>query len=69
MVVPLSMSFGRSAERIWRLVNPGNDIVLALAALALVGLAWCLVLCWWVIWAVALVPYRLITRPRRGAQA
>jgi hypothetical protein len=64
VVASLPMSFGRSGERIWKLVSPGNDIVLAVAAVTLTGLAWCVVLCWYLIWGILLVPYRLITRPR-----
>ena len=67
VVASMPMSLGRSAERIWKLVGPGNDIVLAIAAVALIGLAWCVVLCWYLIWGILLVPCRLIARPRTKA--
>jgi hypothetical protein len=67
LVVSLPMSLAGSSERIWKLISPGNDIMLAVAAAVLVGLTWCVVLCWYVIWAVFLLPYRLITRPRTNA--
>jgi len=60
------MSLGRSAGLIWKLVSPGNDIVLAVAAVVLIGLAWCVVFCWYLIWCIAVLPYRVITRPRRS---
>jgi hypothetical protein len=64
VVVSVPMSLGRSAERIWNVISRRNDIVLAIAAVMLIGLAWCVVLCWYVIWGILLVPYRLITRTR-----
>jgi hypothetical protein len=67
VVISVPMSLGRSAQRLWKLIDPGTDIVLAIAALLLIGLAWCVVLCWYLIWAVVLVPYRLITRTRPKA--
>lgn len=67
IVASVPLSLGRSAERIWKLVSPGNDIVLAIAAVALIGPAWCVVVCWYLIWGILLVPYRLITRPRTKA--
>jgi hypothetical protein len=67
VVASVPMSFGRSAERIWKLVSRPNDIVLAIAAVVLIGLAWWVVLCWYLIWAILLVPYRCITRTRAKA--
>lgn len=67
IVAYVPMSIGRSAELIWKLVSPGNDIMLAIAAGVLVGLAWCVVLCWYLIWCIFVVPYRLITRPHAKA--
>jgi hypothetical protein len=67
LVVSVPMSFGRSAERIWKLISRRNDIVLATAAAVVIGLAWCVVLCWYLIWGILLVPYRLITRSRTKA--
>jgi hypothetical protein len=63
VVVPVPMSLGRSAKQIWNLLSPGNDIMIAIAAVLLIGLAWCVVLCWYAIWAILVLPYRLITRP------
>lgn len=66
-VVSVQLSFARSAEVIWKLVSPGNDILLALAALVLIGLAWCVVLSWCLIWGIFLVPYRLLKQARARA--
>jgi hypothetical protein len=63
LVALMPMSLGRSAKLIWRLVSPGNDVVLAVVAAGLIGVAWCVVLCWYLIWCVAVVPYRAIARP------
>jgi hypothetical protein len=61
------MSFGRSAELIWKFAEPGNDILRAAAAVVLVGLAWCVALCWYLIWGILLVPYRVIVGPHTKA--
>ena len=62
-IVSVPMSFGRSAELIWKFADPGNDILRAVAAVVLVGLAWCVALCWYLIWCILLVPYRVIVGP------
>jgi hypothetical protein len=69
VVVAAPLSFAGSAERIWKLVGlsdqTGIRILLGIAAVFLIALAWCAVLCWYLIWGLWLVPYRLI---RRGAR-
>ena len=66
-IVSVPMSFGRSAQLIWKFVDPGNDVLRAVAAVVLVGLAWCVALCWYLIWAIVLVPYRVIRGPHAKA--
>jgi hypothetical protein len=61
--VPLTIA--GSAKRIWYLVDPGNDVVLGLLAAFFIGLVWCVVLLWYLIWALLVVPYRLIRRISR----
>jgi hypothetical protein len=68
-VVIVPLSFARSAERIWKLVGLRNEtwrrILLGIAAVVLIGLAWCVVLCWYLIWGTFLVSYGLIRRGSR----
>lgn len=64
------MSFHGSAARIWKLTRIGGDntlIVIGMGALAavLIALAWCAILCWYVLFGLLLVPYRLIRRGQR----
>jgi hypothetical protein len=69
VVVSAPLSFAGSAERIWKLVGVSNQtavrILLGVAAVVLIGIAWCAVLCWYVFWGLWLVPYRLIRRGQR----
>ena len=70
VIISAPLSFGGSAERIWKqLVGLSSDtgmrVLLAIAAVFLIALVWCFVLCWYLIWGIFLVPYRRI---RRGAR-
>jgi hypothetical protein len=69
IVVAAPMSFAGSAERIWKLTRTSDDTAtkVALYAVAIigVGLAWVLVLFWYLIFGLLLVPYRLIRRGSR----
>jgi hypothetical protein len=63
------MSFAGSAERLWKLTR-GHANVWARAAiycgvLLLIVVVWAVVLCWYLIWGIWLVPYRLIRRGQR----
>ena len=57
------MSFSGSAQRIWRWSS--NGIIRFLILLPLIALVWCVVLVWYVLFGVFLVPYRLIRRGQR----
>lgn len=68
VVIEAPMSFTGSAKRITRLAPRGRGWITA-AAVAGVALllliAWALVLAWYVLWGIWLVPYRLIRRSQR----
>jgi hypothetical protein len=64
------MSFTGSAQRLWKLTRSGTANVWASAAIytcviLLIGVMWMAVLCWYFIFGVWLVPYRLIRRGQR----
>jgi uncharacterized membrane-anchored protein len=63
------MSFAGSAARTWRLTGltaqPGARVALGVLSVILIALAWVIVLAWYVLWGVFLVPYRLIRRGSR----
>ena len=69
VVVAAPMSFAGSAARIWKITTNDNVwlrwIVLIPAALILIFLAWSIVACWYVVFGLLLVPYRLIRRSSR----
>jgi|tagenome__1003787_1003787.scaffolds.fasta_scaffold20376675_2 hypothetical protein len=69
LVVAAPLSYAGSAARIWKLTgvttNPAGRVGLALVALALIACAWSIVTCWYVVFGVLLVPYRLIRRGSR----
>ena len=68
-VVSAPMSFTGSAQRIWRLTHLGRGawaaVGLVVAAILLIILAWAAVLCWYAIFGLWLVPYRIIRRGQR----
>jgi hypothetical protein len=69
VVVAAPMSFAGSAARTWRLTGltaqPGARVALGVLSVILIALAWVIVLAWYVLWGVFLVPYRLIRRGSR----
>lgn len=68
VIVSAPMSFAGSTQRLWRLTRADGAVARAtLVALALVVIpvAWVVVLCWYVLFGLLLVPYRLL---RRGAR-
>jgi hypothetical protein len=69
VVIAAPLSFAGSAARIWKLVRLSDDtwmrLVLGVAAVFLIALAWCFVLGWYLVWGIFLVPYRLIRRGSR----
>jgi len=62
VVIEAPMSFTGSAKRIWRLSTIGWVRALLVVAIML---AWTVVLCWYLLWGIWLVPYRLIRRSSR----
>jgi hypothetical protein len=69
VVVSAPLSFHGSAARLWKLTRVENPYLrwgLAVpSAILLIGCAWVLVLAWYVMWGLFLVPYRLIRRGSR----
>jgi hypothetical protein len=69
VVIAAPLSFAGSAARIWKLVRMSDEtwvrVVLGVAAVFLIVIAWTFVLGWYLVWGIFLVPYRLI---RRGAR-
>lgn len=70
VVISAPLSFGGSAERIWKQLvgmssDTGTRTLLAIAAVFLIALVWCFVLCWYLVWGIVLVPYRRISRGAR----
>lgn len=69
VVVSAPFSYHGSAARIWKLTKASDEtaykIALTICAVLGVILAWILVTCWYVIFGLLLVPYRLIRRSQR----
>lgn len=72
IVVEAPLSFTGSQKRIWRLCTwnsyrqtPLFWLALAPLAIILILLAWSFVLCWYLIFGLWLVPYRMIRRSSR----
>jgi len=62
------MSFAGSAQRIWRLQRYHDgwaEAGLTVLALLVITLAWAVILCWYLLWGIWLIPYRLIRRGQR----
>lgn len=69
VVVSAPMSFHGSAARIWKITASENAglkwLLIIPVALLVIFIAWCVVLCWYVIFGILLIPYRLIRRSSR----
>ena len=64
------MSFTGSAQRLWKLARSSPANAWATAAICtgvilLIGVMWIAVLCWYFMFGLWLVPYRLIRRGQR----
>ena len=72
VVVAAPMSLAGSAARIWKLTgmhdNPAARIGLGAVAIFLILCAWTVVLSWYVMFGLLLVPYRLIRRGQRKSK-
>jgi hypothetical protein len=69
VVIAAPLSFVGSAARIWKLVRLSDEtwvrVLVGVAAVFLIAIAWCFVLGWYLLWGIFLVPYRLIRRGSR----
>lgn len=65
VVIAAPFSFSGSAQRIWRVGGGWFKPLLAVV----IGLAWLGVLCWYCLFGLLLVPYRLIRRGSRKRKA
>ena len=66
VVLSAPMSFHGSAARIWSITNnSGIRWLMVLVALVLIFFVWWLVLAWYLIFGIFLIPYRLIRRGQR----
>ncbi len=69
VVVAAPLSFAGSAARVWKLTgmseHPAARLGFGLVAISLIAFAWMVVLSWYVMFGLLLVPYRLIRRGQR----
>jgi hypothetical protein len=70
VVVSAPMSFSGSATRIWKITDRDDSAkwLLVSIALSFVFIAWWVILIWYCIFGLFLVPYRLIRRGSRKRQ-
>jgi len=69
VVVSAPMSFAGSAQRLWKPVrrtsNPAVKILVGTLMALTITMVWIAVVCWYLIFGLFLVPYRLIRRGDR----
>lgn len=69
VVVAAPMSFTGSAQRLWKLTRGATDqparFLVQTAVVCLLAVVWMLILCWYILFGIFLVPYRLIRRGSR----
>jgi len=69
IVISSPMSFSGSRQRIWKITKANNVwlkwLVLIPLASILTMIIWCIVLVWYLIFGIFLIPYRLIRRGHR----
>ena len=70
VIVAAPMSFTGSTQRLWRMTegeyNPYVYWLLIIpAVLLLILCAWSVVLCWYLVFGILLIPYRIIRRGQR----
>ena len=69
VVVAAPMSFVGSAQRIWKIADVSNAALKWLlcvpGVLVLISVAWTVIACWYLIFGLWLVPYRLLRRSAR----
>jgi hypothetical protein len=73
VIINAPMSYAGSAQRISRLrrkaQSPGLKVAVTILVILLVLLVWALVTCWYLVWGIYLVPYRIIRRGARKRKA
>lgn len=70
VIVSAPFSFNGSALRIWKLTRKSDNpyikwLLLVPIALMLVACAWAFVACWYLLFGILVIPYRLIRRSSR----
>lgn len=68
VIVSAPMSFAGSAQRLWQLIPRRDGWVKYTAAtgiVLLILLVWALVICWYAVFGLFVIPYRLIRRGQR----
>lgn len=69
VILSSPMSFSGSSARIWKMTHVKNAwvkwLVMIPLALGCVFLAWCVIVCWYAVFGLWLVPYRLFRRSNR----
>jgi hypothetical protein len=70
VILQAPMSFMGSAKRIWPRITKASDetpyqLLLYVLAVLAVFVAWIIVLAWYVLWGLMLIPYRIIRRGSR----
>lgn len=72
VVVSAPLSFHGSAARIWKITNTENLalrlLIVVPLALLLISVAWFIIVFWYLIFGILLVPYRLIRRGSRKSK-
>lgn len=73
VIINAPLSYAGSAQRIMRIrryaPEGAGNIALTVLAVVLVVVAWALVTCWYLLWGLWLVPYRLLRRGSRKRKA
>lgn len=70
VVVSAPFSFNGSALRIWKLTRKSDNpylkwLLLVPLALLLICFAWMFIACWYLVFGILIIPYRLIRRSSR----
>lgn len=68
VVVAAPMSFAGSAQRVWKMTdqaNPWVKAVMVVVALAFIAAWWFVIVAWYIVFGILLIPYRLLRRGSR----
>lgn len=68
VVISAPTSFAGSAQRIWKMTktdNIGLKFLLVPTAIMLISMAWMMVVLWYMIFGIFLIPYRILRRGSR----